>query len=75
MTAEIKTNLVPILSSHEYMGMTWLTIAVPNGWDDCKKLTRKVLRFNGENYTWRSWNSDKNECYFVNGGKVAEIRR
>ena len=79
LTAEI-TNLVPILKVQKVdegkpFESTWITISIPNGWDDCKKLTKKVLEFEGVNFVWRSWNSDKNECYFVSGGDVAKIKR
>jgi hypothetical protein len=51
---------------------------VPNGWDDVKLLTNKVLTHNSKDFTFSGWNSDRNECYFVrlvNGPSfVASIR-
>jgi hypothetical protein len=43
----------------------YLTIYCPNGWDDVKKLTKKVLTFEGRKFTFTGWNSDRNVCYFV----------
>ena len=56
-------------------GRSWLEISIPNGWDDCKKLTKKVLIFNGETFVWRSWNSDRNVCYFIQSNEVATISK
>jgi len=81
LTAEI-TNLVPILKVQKVdegklFESTWITISIPNGWDDCKKFVKKVLRFDGRNFTFRSWNSDRLEVYFTdhNNRLVAEIKR
>jgi len=41
-----------------------LTISCPDGWEDVKKLTRRVLRHDGRAYTFIGWNSDRNECFF-----------
>lgn len=73
MNATIAANLIKINSVSQHMGLTWLTIDVPNGWDDCKKLTNKVLKYNGQTFTWRSWNSDRNVCYFIQSDDVAEF--
>lgn len=43
----------------------YLKIDVPNGWDDVKKLTKRVLNYNDRLFTFTGWNSDRNECYFV----------
>jgi hypothetical protein len=43
----------------------FLVIDCPEGWSDVKKLTKKVLTFDGRKFTFASWNSDVNECYFV----------
>jgi hypothetical protein len=56
----------------------FLTFNVPDGWDDVKRLTNKVLTYNNKDFTFSGWNSDRNECYFVrlvNGPtRVAVIR-
>jgi len=41
-----------------------LQIAVPNGWDDVRKLTGKVLVFEGRRFTFTGWNSDSLLCFF-----------
>ena len=46
----------------------YLTIDIPNGWDDVRKLTKKVLRHDGRAYTFTGWNSDRNECFFRSTG-------
>lgn len=46
------------------VGREFLTISCPNGWDDVKKLTKKVLSFDGRKFTFTGWCSDKNECFF-----------
>lgn len=56
----------------------FLTLNVPDGWDDVKKLTNKVLTYQGRDFIFSGWNSDVNQCYFVrliNGpDQVATIR-
>ena len=71
--ATIETNLIAVEPTTDESGHKWLKIQVPNGWDDCKKLTKKVLKYNGETYVWRSWNSDYNYCYFIQSNDIAEF--
>jgi hypothetical protein len=47
------------------VGREYLTLDVPNGWDDVKKLCKKVLTFDGRQFTFTGWNSDTNKCFFV----------
>ena len=52
------------------VGHEYLTIDCPNGWDDIKKICKKVLTFEGKKFTFTGWNSDRNECFFckpING--------
>ena len=51
----------------------FLTVSVPNGWDDVAKLTGKVLEFEGRRYGFTGWNSDRNEAYFKSNVAVARI--
>jgi hypothetical protein len=65
-TASIASNKIKV----EYSAIPgdnreFLTFSVPNGWDDVKKLTNKVLTYNNKDFTFSGWNSDRNECYFV----------
>ena len=77
-SASIAANKIAVKSIHSYENRDFLTINVPNGWDDVKNLTTKVLTHDGKDYTFSGWNSDDNECYFVrikNGPNfVATIR-
>jgi hypothetical protein len=74
-TAEIKSNLIPIMySEREDDNTKWLTVSVPNGWDDCKKITKKVLSYRNETYVWRGWNSDSNKAFFAQSNEVANIK-
>lgn len=35
-----------------------------SGWDEVKKLTKKVLVFDGREFIFSCWNSDHNYCVF-----------
>jgi hypothetical protein len=37
----------------------------PEGWDDVKKLVKKVLTFEGRKFAYTGWNSDRNEAFFA----------
>ena len=74
LVAEIAKNTIPIQRATVHEGQSWLEVSIPNGWDDCKKLTKKVLVFGGKTHIWRSWNSDRNVCYFVESLDVAKIK-
>jgi hypothetical protein len=45
-------------------GRGWLYIVVPNGWDDVKKISKKVLTYEGRKFLFSGWNSDRNDCFF-----------
>ena len=77
--ASIASNKIAV--SHTVrpdMDREFLTFNVPNGWDDVRKLTGKVLTYDGRDFVFSGWNSDVNQCYFVrliNGpDQVATIR-
>ena len=66
MKATILANEIAVRHSvRPDVGREFLTVACPNGWDDVKKLTKKVLSFNGRRFTFTGWNSDSCECYFA----------
>lgn len=74
ITATIAENLIPVRHSfREELNAHFLTISVPNGWDDVKKICKKVLTFEGRHYTFTGWNSDRNECFFREGKNFAKI--
>lgn len=73
MNAKIENNLIAVHPSQNENGK-WLTIDIPNGWDDVKKISKKVLVFDGENYTFTGWNSDTLRCYFRQTANVAKVK-
>ena len=74
VTATINPNEVSARHTYREGFGHYLNISVPNGWDDVKKLTKKVLRHDGRKYTFRGWNSDRNECFFhSNGSEITVI--
>jgi hypothetical protein len=77
MKATIAPNEISVkFSSRPDMGLDYLTVDCPNGWDDVKKLTKKVLTYEGRKFVWRGWNSDRNECWFIApcGGSASVAR-
>ena len=66
MKAQILPNEIPVLHSYRAsMGREFLTVDCPEGWDDVKKLTKKVLLFEGRKFTFVGWNSDDNKAFFT----------
>ena len=65
MNATISQNEIPVqYSSRPDVGRDYLEISSPDGWSDVKKLTKKVLIYDGRRFTFTGWNSDRNVCYF-----------
>jgi hypothetical protein len=76
MKASILTNDIPVVYSHRPdVAREFLTIDVPEGWDDVKKICKKVLSYDGRKFTFTGWNSDTNQCYFARSlhEKIAPI--
>lgn len=74
MNATISKNEIAVVYSHRQdVDREYLTIDVPNGWDDVKKLTKKVLRYDGKSFVFTGWNSETLKCYFVRSNEVATI--
>lgn len=75
--ASIASNKISVVH-HEYENREFLTFSVPNGWDDVEKMVNRVLTYEGRDFTFSGWDSDKNECYFVriktDVSRVATIR-
>jgi hypothetical protein len=64
-TATVSPNEIKVRHSvRTDVGREFLTIDVPNGWDDVKKITHKVLTYEGRKFVFTGWNSDRNECFF-----------
>jgi hypothetical protein len=73
-TATISKNEIPVVYSHRIeVNREYLTIDVPNGWGDVKKLTKKVLTYKGMKFVFTGWNSDTLKCYFVRSDEIATV--
>lgn len=78
MIITIDTNETPARHSvRPDVGREFLTLSVPNGWDDVKKICKRVLTYEGRKFLFTGWNSDRNECFFARGlnGNVDSIAR
>lgn len=65
-TAKIASNLVGVkYTLRTDLGSEFLEIEAPGGWDDVQKLVGKVLEYDGRNFRYSGWNSDRNVAYFV----------
>ena len=76
MKATILPNDISVVYSHRPdVQREFLTVDVPNGWDDVKKISKKVLSYDGRKFTFTGWNSDRNQCYFARSlhEKIAPI--
>lgn len=66
MQATILKNEIAVSHSmRPEIGREFLTVSCPNGWDDVKKLTGKILLFDEKKFSFTGWNSDKNQAYFA----------
>lgn len=63
--ATFTKEVVPVTDKGQHDGRWWLEIAIPNGWDDVKKHTKKILEYQGREYGWSCWNSDRMVSVFV----------
>jgi hypothetical protein len=75
MHATIAKNEIPVRHSDRAELGEFLTVDCPNGWEDVKKICKKVLTFNGKKFLFTGWNSDRNDCYFRHTGQeqIAKI--
>jgi len=74
--ATINPNEISVVHNiRNDIGREFLTIDVPEGWDDVKKICKKVLTFDGRKFTFSGWNSDTNKCFFyrVLGDNVRQV--
>ena len=71
-TATINSNEIAVRPS-VHLGTRRLTADCPNGWEDVKKLTKKVLTHDGRKYKFIGWNSDRNEVFFIESPDFATI--
>ena len=64
MTATISPNVIQVEHSIcEPVNREFLKFPI-SGWDEVKKLTKKVLIFEGRKFIFSCWNSDDNYCVF-----------
>jgi len=45
------------------VGREFISFSI-TGWDDVKKLTKKVLVYDGRKFVFSCWDSDRMECVF-----------
>lgn len=76
MNATITKEIAVEYSERPSVGRDFLKFDVPNGWEDVRKVTNKVLEYKGRKFTFVSWNSDFNYCCFTapHGGSQATAR-
>jgi hypothetical protein len=72
--AKVETTYVPITPIYRADdGTHWLQISIPNGWDDVRKVCKRVLSYEGRTYVFASWNSDTMLCHFKASPHVAKF--
>ena len=64
MNATIAPNEISIDNHTVVDNREFLKFSVPNGWDDVKKISKKVLLYDGRKFVFSCWNSDYNYCVF-----------
>lgn len=52
-------------SVREEVGKEFLQFDIPNGWEDVKKISKKILTYEGRKFTFSCWNSDYLYCCFA----------
>lgn len=64
VVARFAPDEIPVRHRRYGDGSEWITFDIPNGWDDVKKVCKKVLVYEGKRFTFSCWNSDRMECIF-----------
>lgn len=65
MEASFALDKVPVRHSVcADVGREYLTFDVPRGWNDVWTIKAKILVFEGREFMFSGWNSDRDECYF-----------
>ena len=66
MNATINSNEIKVEHSiRSDVNREFLKVDCPNGWDDVKKISKKILTYQGKKFAFTGWNSDRNEAYFA----------
>ena len=71
--ARIATNKVTVTKPISIDGQLYIEVAVPNGWDDVKKLVNKVIEVNNIDFCYTGWNSDRNIACFKHNHRTIGI--
>ena len=71
--ARISTSKVTVTEPVSIEGDLYIEVAVPNGWDDVKKLVNKVIEVNQLDFCYTGWNSDRNIAYFRHNHRTVGI--
>jgi hypothetical protein len=61
-TATVNANEIPVTHTI-FENKEFLKFSI-TGWDEVKRLTKKVLIFEGRRFTFSCWNSDDMYCIF-----------
>jgi hypothetical protein len=65
-TATVSTKDIPVTHSiRNDVNREFLTVDCPDGWDDVKKIAKKVLVYEGRKFTFTGWSSDSNQAFFA----------
>lgn len=57
-TAAFVREIIEVIDKGSSEGIHWIEIPI-SGWDEVKTHTKKILEFNGREYGWSCWNSDR----------------
>lgn len=71
--AQIATNKVTVTKPISIEGDLYIEVAVPNGWNDVKKLVNKVIEVNNIDFCYTGWNSDRNIACFKHNHRTIGI--
>ena len=71
--ARIATNKVTVTKPISIDGQLYSEVAVPNGWNDVKKLVNKVIEVNNIDFCYTGWNSDRNIACFKHNNRTIGI--
>ena len=69
----IAVNKVTVTKPISIEGDLYIEVAVPNGWDDVKKLVNKVIEVNSLDFNYTGWNSDRNIACFKHNHRTIGI--
>lgn len=66
MFATINPKEIAVIHNvREDVNREFLTVSCPEGWDDVKKISKKILTYDGRKFAFTGWNSDRNEAFFA----------